>query len=74
MPAHLGSPGQRAAKRLCVCVYFFVECIIITPKFSVGSLLFQFTSSECFKMIAEPGDNLSLNIITVWSQGTMNLG
>ena len=58
----------------CLCVYFFVECIIITPKFSVGSLLFQFTSSECFKMIAEPGDNLSLNIITVWSQGTMNLG
>jgi len=22
VPAHLGSPGQRAVKRVCVCVYF----------------------------------------------------
>jgi len=24
VPAHLGSPGQRAVKRLCVCVCFFM--------------------------------------------------
>jgi len=22
IPAHLGSPGQRAVKRVCVCVYY----------------------------------------------------
>jgi len=24
VPAHLGSPGKRAVKRVCVCVYFAV--------------------------------------------------
>jgi len=25
LPAHLGSPGQRAVKRVCVCVYEVTE-------------------------------------------------
>jgi len=24
VPAHLGSPGQRAVKRVCVCVYDYI--------------------------------------------------
>ena len=26
VPAHLGSPGQRAVKRVCVCVMYRVTC------------------------------------------------
>ena len=26
IPAHLGSPGQRAAERLCVCSYALNAC------------------------------------------------
>jgi len=29
VPAHLGSPGQRAIKRACVCVYVYgLHCMI----------------------------------------------
>ena len=33
VPAHLGSPGQRAIKRMCVCVvrYDFNSCLPIFP-------------------------------------------
>jgi len=27
VPAHLGSPGQRAVKRVCVCV-FYIACLM----------------------------------------------
>jgi len=27
VPAHLGSPGHRAIKRVCVCVWFLSEVI-----------------------------------------------
>jgi len=27
VPAHLGSPGQRAVKRVCVCIYV---CMLVT--------------------------------------------
>ena len=30
VPAHLGSPGQRAIKRGCVCMYLFVVFKYIT--------------------------------------------
>ena len=30
VPAHLGSPGQRAVKRVCVCMYLFVVFKYIT--------------------------------------------
>jgi len=26
VPAHLGSPGKRAVKRVCVCVYVLITC------------------------------------------------
>ena len=29
VPAHPGSPGQRAVKRVCVCVVFLVMCLLI---------------------------------------------
>jgi len=25
VPAHLGSPGQRAVKRMCVCVWYLLK-------------------------------------------------
>jgi len=28
VPAHLGSPGERAVKRVCVCVYNIAETLI----------------------------------------------
>jgi len=32
VPAHLGSPGQRAVKRVCVCVvYEFVTNFLLSP-------------------------------------------
>ena len=36
VPAHLGSPGQRAVKRVCVCVclYIPVKCYDITHTFN----------------------------------------
>ena len=27
--AHPGSPGQRAVKRVCVCIYIFVKIFVI---------------------------------------------
>jgi len=32
VPAHLGSPGQRAIKRVCVCVWVCVYVCVIMPK------------------------------------------
>ena len=30
VPAHLGSPGQRAVKRVCVCVlHSYLTCIVV---------------------------------------------
>jgi len=28
VPAHLGSPGKRAVKRMCVCVVWRILCIV----------------------------------------------
>ena len=33
VPAHLGSPGKKAVKRVCVCVYVCVMSININQKF-----------------------------------------
>jgi len=30
VPAHLGSPGKRAVKRVCVCVCWYVGIIVIS--------------------------------------------
>ena len=36
VPAHLGSPGQRAVKRLCVCVYVYGTVCVCTVVPSSG--------------------------------------
>ena len=41
VPAHLGSPGQRAVKRVCVCVCARVTELVLENKFSM------ICSSEC---------------------------
>ena len=30
VPAHLGSPGKRAVKRVCVCVYLLLSLLLFT--------------------------------------------
>ena len=36
VPAYLGSPGQRAVKRVCVCVcVFLIDSSTLSPVFSV---------------------------------------
>jgi len=37
VPVHLGSPGQRAVKRVCVCVASMMDCVLS------GSLLVAFS-------------------------------
>jgi len=37
VPVHLGSPGQRAVKRMCVCVASMMDCVLS------GSLLVAFS-------------------------------
>ena len=40
VPAHPGSPGKRAVKRVCVCVCaFFVQCLFIPLRFLKVKLL-----------------------------------
>jgi len=38
VPAHLGSPGQRAVKRVCVCVRIFVLIVTTGLKCTVFEL------------------------------------
>jgi len=38
VPAHLGSPGKRAVKRVCVCLLFF-RCLLILCFFTLHSML-----------------------------------
>jgi len=35
VPAHPGSPGQRAAKRVCMCMtcmYMYISSLLVAPK------------------------------------------
>ena len=34
VPAHPGSPGQRAVKRVCVCVLIYVQVLILLSAFN----------------------------------------
>ena len=43
--AHLGSPGNRAVKRVCVCVCVILQSIIITQMISL-SLLSKFKNEK----------------------------
>jgi len=45
VPAHLGSPGKRAAKWVCVCVHLFVRacvCVFAAILWLVGLPVYQF--------------------------------
>ena len=35
VPAHLGSPGQRAVKRVCVCVCVYKNILVVDKHISV---------------------------------------
>ena len=41
VPAHLGSPGQRAVKQMCVCVCVATANIITVLSFQLTHLLHQ---------------------------------
>jgi len=32
VPARPGSPGQRAVKRVCVCVYYYYTCLMTSSR------------------------------------------
>jgi len=36
VPAHTGSPGQRAVKRVCVCVYRFILLMFVVACYRCG--------------------------------------
>ena len=38
VPAHLGSPGKRAVKRVCVCVFRSYETVFFSDENSVAFL------------------------------------
>ena len=41
VPAHLGSPGQRAVKRVCVCVYNYIIHRIALAYSIIGHFVYQ---------------------------------
>jgi len=61
VPAHLGSPGQRAVKRVCVCVFDIISQLLVTSTTLIAqwhySLTFWLnTLTRCNKM-PRPGTN-----------------
>ena len=44
VPAHLGSPGQRAVKRVCVCVCYQHILVNIQSFHSTGTIQWEFQS------------------------------
>ena len=53
VPAHMGSPGQRAAKRVCVCVcalykYFYLLTFICTYNLLHFVIIASYSSSSSF--------------------------
>ena len=55
VPVHLGSPGQRAIKRVCVCVASMMDCVLS------GSLLVAF-SLFCYAVCFFRANKLSLSL------------
>ena len=47
VPAHLGSPGKRAVKRVCVCVYLYVLLYFVKSFFyvSLGNIFTVFVEA-----------------------------
>ena len=48
VPAHLGSPGKRAVKQVCVCVSVHCHCVLLFSEKVVLHLLFPASSSQLF--------------------------
>ena len=46
LPAHLGSPGQRAVKRVCVCVCGFCDCVDHSLRYETHSICISETAAE----------------------------
>ena len=73
VPAHLGSPGQRALKRVCVCVFVFVKFLMkLTSLCGIIAIYiggrFSRTWCMCSSLceIASLDRHLSTDIISQW--------
>ena len=53
VPAHLGSPGQRAVKRMCVCVLYsvFVMAVILLRTHCIYSRLYIYSTFIAFSCV-----------------------
>ena len=60
VPAHLGSPGKMAVKRVCVCVYVrplvvFIVVVCVTRDVTPGSLQTRINRSSCLLVYRHVG-------------------
>ena len=46
VPAHPGSPGQRAVKGVCVCVYYYCGTVVVACRRTAGSRQLFHTATQ----------------------------